>query len=192
MVESMLKGHCRTIQENQHLIKALRNCTNAIRTNSEVIAKLECEIEQLKDELKKLKPHGDESFVDCDKKIEELIGEITQLKLPSIQTSSHGPNLSESNNHGSSLDQESKIDKLLKPLESPPKQSDAAVETDEESHTINCIRKDVVMILSQQLALSEEQSISLIDECKNLLKINRDLMNSISLCRKELCAYDIE
>lgn len=177
MVESLLKEYCRIIEENQHLNEELHNCTEVIRTNFDVVAQLECEIERLKDELENLTTplslaradvsgeQFEQNLVEGDKLIKEFVVKLTQLDNEPLN-------------------------------QSRPKQSKSVAETDEESDIISCNQLNGndyrEKILAQQLALFGEQIDILMDERKNLMGINSDLMKTISICRTELCAYNFE
>lgn len=154
-----------------------------------------------------------------DKMIEELMIELECLKLLTVPT--HKPTLKppshESDSNGSSVDAlegikskirdlekiakdwdmilEEKRNKLLEQqaridqLESRPGPSKSECKPNIQSDEHDSDREKT---LAQQLALCQEQIDILMDERKNLMKINDNLMKSISTCQMELCSYNFE
>lgn len=94
------------------------------------------------------------------------------------------------------LEQQTRIDEFLKQKEAQSKTSNTVAGTDEESAKIDGIQsngnEDREKILAQQLAHFEDQIDILMKERGKLMKINNDLMKSISVCQKALCPYTFE
>lgn len=52
--------------------------------------------------------------------------------------------------------------------------------------------KEREQILARKITLQEEQVCVLLSERQNLLRINNEMLNSIAICQKELCQYNVE
>lgn len=203
MVDSMLTDYKRAKKANEEMSNELKNCNEVVRANADVIEALENEIEKLKERLNSNVsgiPEVEQPqpvAVKKDETIECSRNDFCDMEFAnaSEELRNNIKNLEEIRERINKLfmEKETELQAKQEELDSCASKLNCQGESC-DSNSMSRLKEleERDKIISEQLAIHEDQIALLMDERYKLMEINNDLIKSISICQLALCSYDFD